>query len=133
MKGVVKMRYTYDVREYLTAEAMKRCKLDSHIKNMEFKKDAQTWAERIAVRFYDKNCFPVKNSYMYCDTLDMCFFYDRNMVPTITYAGYVQNQGKDTLALPSAFDKAKKVLEMMEAVRRQYDIARYVVGNALDR
>jgi len=115
------MKYPVCVRTTLLEKAMKQCELASHIKNMEFKRDAGTWAERIATRFYEKGGFPVKNSYMFCDSLDMCFFYDKDMVPTVTYAGYAQFMSKDTITLPSAFEKAKEVLEAMQKVKEIYD------------
>lgn len=58
----------------LIATACKEVGLDGHIKWIEKKAHAQTWAERIAERFRNGRELPVKNSYMYCDTLDMFFF-----------------------------------------------------------
>lgn len=113
--------YSFDARAALLARAMRKCDLDSHIKNMEFKKDAGTWAERIATRFYEKACFPVKNSYMFCDSLDMCFFYDKDMVPTVTYAGYAQHLSKDTSTLPLSFEKAAEVLSVMWELKKDYE------------
>ena len=63
----------------------------------------------------------MKNSYMFCDSLDMCFFYDKAMIPTVTYAGYAQFMSKDTKTLPRAFEKAKEVLEAMQKVKEIYD------------
>ena len=54
----------------LIATACKEAGLDSHIRWIDTKKQADTWAEKIAVRFKGGGSFPVKNSYMYCDTLD---------------------------------------------------------------
>lgn len=117
----MRVKYPVCVRTSLLEKAMKQCELDSHIKNMEFKRDAGTWAERIATRFYGKAGFPVKNSYMFCDSLDMCFFYDKDMVPTVTYAGYTQFLSKDTITLPQAFEKAKDVLNAMWHVMKDYE------------
>ena len=66
--------------------------LDSHITWHNCAADAHTWAEKISVRFRDgRQPRPVKNSYMFCDTLDMCFFYGgpQHDIPYMTYAGYV--------------------------------------------
>lgn len=62
----------------LIAAACKEAGLDGHIRWIESKKQADTWAEKIAMRFKGSNSLPVKNSYMYCDTLDMRFFFWRN-------------------------------------------------------
>lgn len=115
------MKYSLEIRQTLLENAMRKCQMGIHIKNMEFKKDADTWAERIATGFHVKSAFPVKNTYMYCDTLDMCFFYDINMVPTVTYAGYTQYMAKDTIGLPKAFEKANEVLNAMQEVKTDYD------------
>lgn len=115
------MKYSFEVRQMLLENATRKCQMGIYIKNMEFKKDADTWAERIAAGFHVKSAFPVKNTYMYCHTLDMCFFYDINMVPTVTYAGYMQDRAKDTLALPQAFEKAAEVLGTMWEVKVDYD------------
>ena len=66
----------------LISKACKEAGLDSHIRLIERRKEAQTWAEKIAVQFMQAGQqLPVKNSYMFCDTLDMCFFYgDRKSV-----------------------------------------------------
>lgn len=62
----------------LISAACKETGLDGHIRWIETQKQADTWAEKIAMRFKDKgSSLPVKNSFMYCDTLDMCFFTTR--------------------------------------------------------
>lgn len=121
------MKYSFEIRQTLLENAMEKCKMGIYIKNMEFKKDADTWAERIAAGFHVKSAFPVKNTYMYCHTLDMCFFYDINMVPTVTYAGYTQYMAKDTVALPEAFERASEVLNAMQESKRDYDNEAVVV------
>lgn len=65
----------------LIATACRKAGLDGHIKWIEKKAHAQTWAERIAERFRGGRQLPVKNSYMYCDTLDMSFFYGETGTP----------------------------------------------------
>ena len=53
------------------AKACNEAGLDSHITWHNCAADAHTWAERISVRFRDgRQPRPVKNSYMFCDTLD---------------------------------------------------------------
>ena len=56
--------------EFISA-ACREAGLDGHIEWIEGRKQAHTWAERIAVRFKGNGRLPVKNSYMYCDTLDI--------------------------------------------------------------
>ncbi len=99
----------------LIAAACKEAGLDGHIRWIEGRKQADTWAEKIAVRFKSDGPLPVKNSYMYCDTLDMCFFYDEQGTPLMTYAGYVTADSKDITEgkLLEAFRRARQVLSTM--------------------
>lgn len=105
----------------LIATACKEAGLDGHIKWIEKKAHAQTWAERIAERFRNGRELPVKNSYMYCDTLDMCFFYNEAGTPYMTYAGYVTADSKDILdgTILEAFRRARQVLSTMKELAEE--------------
>ena len=62
--------------------ACKAANLDAHITRITAKSRAATWAEKLAVRFkLDREDLVVKNSYMYCDALDMCFFFLNGRTP----------------------------------------------------
>jgi len=100
----------------LIAKACKEAGLDSHIRWIAKKNEAQTWAERIAVQFKGAGQLPVKNSYMYCDKLDMCFFYGPQDTPQMSYAGYVTAASSDITEgkLVEAFRKADTVLQAMK-------------------
>lgn len=108
---------TNEKQAELIAIACKESGLDGHIKWIERSSDAHTWAERIAngIRLGNVKRLPVKNSYMYCDTLDMCFFYIKD-VPYMSYAGYVTVNSKDIMEdrLIKAFQTAKQVLSRMK-------------------
>lgn len=98
--------------------------LESHIKWHKCAADAQTWAEKISNRFRDgRQPRPVKNSYMYCDTLDMCFFYGgpKGDVPYMTYAGYVTAGSPDITEgkLVKAFQTAEAVLRTMKRLAEE--------------
>lgn len=107
---------TNEQQAKLITAACKEAGLDGHIRWIEGKKQADTWAEKIAIRFKDGNPLPVKNSYMYCDTLDMCFFYNEAGTPFMTYAGYVTADSKDITEgkLLEAFRMARQVLSTMK-------------------
>ncbi|MBS6510606.1 MAG: hypothetical protein KH334_02800 [Clostridiales bacterium] len=100
----------------LIATACKEAGLDGHIKWIKRAKDAQTWAERIAERFRNSRQLPVKNSYMYCDKLDMCFFYGETGTPHMAYAGYVTASSPDITEgkLLEAFRRARQILSTMK-------------------
>ena len=60
--------------------------------------------------------FPVKNSYMFCDTLDMCFFFGPGDTPKVAYAGHAGADERDITEgkLVEAFRKADTVLRAMK-------------------
>lgn len=105
----------------LISEACKEAGLDGHIRWIEVKKQADTWAEKIAVRFKGRNSLPVKNSYMYCDTLDMCFCYNQQGTPIMAYAGYVTVDSSDITEgkLLEAFRRARQVLSTMKELAEE--------------
>jgi len=106
---------TADKQAELIHNACRECGLDGHVKWIEGKQDVQSWAEKIAERFRNKRNMPIKNSYMYCDQLDMCFFYTEWDLPVVTYAGYAGVNDTDITQgkLGQAFRKAREVLEAM--------------------
>lgn len=109
------MGMTADKQAELIHNACRECGLDGHVKRIEGKQDVQSWAEKIAERFRNKRNMPIKNSYMYCDQLDMCFFYTEWDLPVVTYAGYAGVNDMDITQgkLEQAFRKAREVLEAM--------------------
>lgn len=101
-------------------EAGLECRISWHKR----KADAHTWAERISARFFGGGQpRPVKNSYMYCDTLDMCFFFGGSTgdTPFMTYAGYVTAQSPDITEwkLEKAFQTANVVLQAMSRMAKE--------------
>ena len=99
----------------LIHSACRECGLDGHVKWIETKEDVQTWAEKIAERFRLTRNMPLKNSYMYCEQLDMCFFYTAWDLPVVTYPGFAGVNATDITQgkLEQAFRKAREVLEAM--------------------
>lgn len=108
-----------DISDMLS-RAAREAGLDGHIKIIERRSEAHTWAEKIAERFRT-NAIPVKNSYMYCDTLDMCFFYSNDLTPTFTYAGYTTLNAPDIKdnKLQEAFTKARELLLIMGRISKE--------------
>lgn len=98
--------------------------LECHISWHNCKADAHTWAERISALFFEgRQPRPVKNSYMYCDTLDMCFFFGgpTGDIPFMTYAGYVTAKSPDITEgkLEKAFQAANVVLQAMSRMAKE--------------
>ena len=50
---------------------------DGHLKTIKYKKECYTYAEKI-VSAYKKTPYTVKNSYMYLDGVDFCFYQNEN-------------------------------------------------------
>lgn len=91
-------------------DSCRELQLDAHIKEIKYKKDAHTYAEKIAVQF-GKLPKEVKNSYMYLDALDFCFYQNGNDVD-FAISGNVR--GNDKLNIKNAIDKALKLCELTE-------------------
>lgn len=99
----------------LIEKACRENELDGHIKWIQKKADAQNYAEIIAEQYRNGKDLPVKNSYMYCNTLNMCFFFDPTGFPCMSYSGYAFVDSQDLCEgnLQKAFEKAKAVLQTM--------------------
>ena len=69
----------------------KKCGLDSHVSWLNKKSDMSTWADRIIGIFYRKG-MPIKRSYMYCNALDITFFFLKNGEAVYTYSGYADKR-----------------------------------------
>lgn len=78
----------YEKREALH-DAARMCGLDGHVKVINYKNECSTHAEQIAEAQMARP-FPVKNSYLYCGTLDACFYYDREDNACCSFSGYVR-------------------------------------------
>lgn len=89
-------------------DACRELGLDGHIKEIRFKKDASTYAERIVLQF-KKPPLTVKNSYLYLDCVDFCFFENRGECD-FAISGYIH--GNDKLYIQSALEKALKLCEL---------------------
>lgn len=110
---------TIDITKILN-DAAREANLDGHIKIIKNEKDENTYAEKIAGRFRSGH-LPVKNSYMFCDALDMCFFVTKDLTPTFAYAGYSAINHIDVAEdkLLKAFSKAKELLQIIDRMIKE--------------
>lgn len=81
------MKYTLEQQEQAIIQACKEFDLDCHITQFEHKKDLSTWADKIMSRWFRKS-MPFKRTYMYCERLDINFFFSEDGTAMFTYAGY---------------------------------------------
>lgn len=70
-------------------DAARMCGLDGHVKVITYKNECCTRAEQIAEAEMARP-FPVKNSYLYCGTVDACFYYDREDNACCAFSGHVR-------------------------------------------
>ncbi len=105
----------------LIAAACREAGLDAHIKWIERKKEAHTRAEQIAACFKGEAPLPVKNSYMFCETLDMCFFYTPQGEPQFAFSGYARLNSPDIAEgkLVEAFRNADTILRAMKRLTEE--------------
>lgn len=106
-------------------KACKKAGLDAHIKWIMTRKDAVTMAEQIAYRFRtarlrDKS-LPVKNSFVFCDTLDMSFFFDAKNRACFSFSGYTYSGSDDICQnrLLKAFTKAENIVDYMQELMNE--------------
>lgn len=107
-------------QERCITEACKECGLGGSV--IWFSDDIKphTPAQKIIREIVNKNTFPSKISFMFCDELDMCFFFGPDGAPRCTYSGTAK-AGSDDIRhnIVAAFEKAEKVLDMMQALYTQ--------------
>lgn len=110
-----KITISPEVQADIIKEAVEGCGLDGHIFTIKRGKDARTEAEKIAWFHAAGEKLPVKASYMYCDTLDVCFYFMNGTTPAVAYSGYAEYGSKDaTSGLGMAIIRAQAVLERMD-------------------
>lgn len=91
---------------------------DGHVKEIKFKKDAHTYAEKIALNF-KKPPFGVKNSYMYLDAIDFCLFENHGECD-FSISGYVH--GNDKIDIIDAIDRVLKLCELTTAKMAESEV-----------
>lgn len=112
------MKYTEEQFALALSEAAKKCGLDSHIYYLKRKADMQTWADRVIGCCYRKG-MPVKRSYMFCDALDMTFFFLPSGKAVYSYAGQDNQSDATEEKIVNAFRKANEMrIEMEKALER---------------
>lgn len=112
---------TSEKQAELITKACEKVGLKCSIKWIGKKSDANTYAEKIALLFKGKGKLPVKDSYMYCDSLDVSIFYGKDDTPMVSYAGYTKAKSSDLCKgkLTNAFDKIKELLDVMDELAKE--------------
>lgn len=106
---------TIDQEREALYSAARKVNLDAHIKTMDRKGDAHTYAEKLMLGSYRKG-MPYKASYLFCDSLDVCFYFDHDGRANVTIAARWTNGAKDLgKPIKEAFDYIQKMLDAMTA------------------
>lgn len=93
---------------------------DGHLKDIQYKKDAHTYAEKIAIQFGIPK--KVKNSYMFLDCVDFCFFQNGNDI-NFAISGVISRN--DKLEIEKAIKKALEICSVCEWKMQYGDIKEY--------
>lgn len=109
------MPYTEEQFEKALEISAKQCGLDAHVSHLYKKSDMQTRADRIIGIFFRKG-MPIKRSYMWCNSLDMTFFFLKDGTAVYTYSGYADNRDATEEQIIQAFKKANEMRLTMEQV-----------------
>ena len=105
-------RLTIEQERDALYNAARKAGLDTHVTYMERKGDAHTYAEKLMLNSYRKG-MPYKSSYLYCDTLDACFFFDRDGHACISMSAFWRNGAKDL---------GKPIREALMYIQKMLDI-----------
>lgn len=96
-------------------DAARTCGFDGHTEELRYRKDATTHADRIAVSY--KTPVVVKRSYLYLDSLDTTFFYNRAGNPTCAFVGIVCKPSSDYEHMAEMSKRITDMLDAMEIAR----------------
>lgn len=83
--------FTKEQQKSMLHRAARSSNMDGHIVTT----PPVTMAERAMTRFGGKASTPRKNSYLYCDSVDACFFYGPTGAPTVTFTARWTYGAKD--------------------------------------
>ena len=108
-------RLTIEQETEALHNAARKAGLDAHIVRMERKSDAHTYAEKLMLNCYRKG-MPYKSSYLYCDTVDACFFFDHDGKASVSFSAIWRSGAKDLgKPLKEAFGYIQRMLDAMTA------------------
>lgn len=111
------MKLTVEQQAEIISDCASDLKMDCHISYMNRKVDAATWAERNMVgRSYRKG-MPYKRSYLWCDTVDICFYFDDNSkaCATMSSAWWSKCEDMNSGNAVKAIEKIGSMLGYMQA------------------
>lgn len=106
------MNFTKDQQIVMLHDAARASGMDGHIVS---EPPPGTMAERVMTWFGGRKNTPRKNSYLYLDSVDACFFYSNLGTPTVTLTARWSCGAKDLDRLADAAELIKTMLQNMKA------------------
>ena len=106
------MKLTKDQQIIMLCDAARASGMDGHIVS---EPPPSTMAERVMTWFGGRKNTPRKNSYLYLDSVDACFFYSNFGTPTVTLTARWSCGAKDLDRLADAAELIKTMLQNMKA------------------
>lgn len=101
--------FTKEQQKSMLHRAARSSNMDGHI----VATPPATMAEHAMTRFGGKASTPRKNSYLYCDSVDACFFYGPTGAPTVTFTARWTYGAKDLDKLGETAELVKIMLYNM--------------------
>lgn len=110
------MIFTREQRTVMLHDAARAANMDGHVTSA----PPSTMAERAMTWWGGRKNTPRKNSYLYCDSVDACFFYTVDGTPTVTITARWTCGAKD---LDRMADAAALIKAMLQAMKEQAEKA----------
>lgn len=105
---------TNENKEKILHDSARECGLDSHIVTVDKQSELYTHAEQMMGKMsHPRN--PHKNSYLFCDSVDACFYIDRE-TPCVTFTARwsIANKDLDIGRMEKAIIIINKMLMSMQ-------------------
>ncbi len=110
------MIFTREQQTVMLHDAARAANMDGHVTSA----PPATMAERAMTWWGGRKNTPRKNSYLYCDSVDACFFYTVDGTPTVTITARWTCGAKD---LDHMADAAALIKTMLQAMKEQAEKA----------
>lgn len=109
------MKDLFKLQKEIIEESAKELGLDEHIRYMERKYDLHTGANKLMGMHFEKHK-PYKDSYLWCDKLDVSFFFDDRNKASVAMSGIWRSDCTDLTEgkVANALIKMQKMCALMD-------------------
>lgn len=128
------MKLSFEEQEKIIEDAADVLKMDIHISHMRHKADLSTMAEKLMGQRTHQQGQPYKQAYLWCDTVDVCFFFSGNFNATAcaTFTALWLVGSKDLKGgnAAHALQKIEDMLDLMQKKANNIMLGKVVAGGA---